>query len=276
MPSLRLPQGMPASHDPGLYRATVGCQAGMARIQRNIPVLTGVPVRTRRVRPRFHPRGIAAYSGKPSSGGDRSVGTAFRAPAIVVGRRQHPVLLVAPCGSTSLTVGWCVACGRIGTSGGGARDGNPCPALAWSRSIPPPTPGGGAAGFRRRAWGGVPLDAGGRGAAAHERFGVLERGVAPARDREAGESVRPRAAGLRRDIPPVRGNGTSRPDDVPPRPASAGRARDDRVHGPVAAKCTACCVLRIGRISLRNAGFARVRVAGPDIPAGRARASDFA
>ena len=148
-----------------------------------------------------------AGSRRRGGGCDRSVGTVFRAPAIVVGRRQHPVLVVAPCGSTSLTVGWCVACGRIGTSGGGARDGNPCPALAWSRSIPPPTPGGGAAGFRRRAWGGVPLDAGGRGAAAHERFGVLERGVAPARDREAGESVRPRAAGLRRDIPPVRGNG---------------------------------------------------------------------
>ena len=53
---------------------------------------------------------------------------------------------------------------------------------------------------------------------------------------------------------------------VPPRPASEGRARDDRVHGPAAAKCTACYVLRVGRASLRkrlNSPALALRVATP-------------
>ena len=110
---------------------SLGVKATIARIQRNMPGLIGLPVRTRQIRPRFHPRGIAADSGESSSEGRVTVRSdrLCRDPAIV-GRRQHQVLLVAPCGSRPSWRPSRLARARAMQPDRWTR----CPALRWERA----------------------------------------------------------------------------------------------------------------------------------------------
>ena len=73
-------------------KGTDGLVAAKTRIQRTTPVLIGVSVRTRRVRPRFHPRGTAAHGRRPLSPGTRGPGTCGsrqnRTPAVATPARK--------------------------------------------------------------------------------------------------------------------------------------------------------------------------------------------
>ena len=62
----RLNEEIPAVPVKAVCRTRPDIKATIARIQKQIPVFIGVSVRTRRVRPRFHPRATAAPSRGPS------------------------------------------------------------------------------------------------------------------------------------------------------------------------------------------------------------------